>query len=203
MNTSTAGNTPNNAPIMGTKIRVISRLFTYAAIVVWAVVASSLLYSPARADTLGPIQNYGNKLCMQPKDNSAQSSTLIVQERCAPSAGRNLFQEWDAICKNAQCSVFYWKNRGSGLCLRARGLNGAANGLQMMLWACNKISDVTWVYGKSPVSGTFALESRIGRSKGYCLDVPGASSQPGVELQLYKCNHTSAQLWQAPSPIIE
>lgn len=35
------------------------------------------------------------------------------------------------------------------------------------------------------------------------LRVPGASRQPGQALQLYRYNLTVAQIWQAPTPIIE
>lgn len=46
-----------------------------------AVLAGNFaMASPAHANFLGPVQNYGNGLCMQPAGNSAQSGTLIVQE---------------------------------------------------------------------------------------------------------------------------
>jgi hypothetical protein len=171
-----------------------------------AVVAGSLaVAAPARADTFGPIQNYGNGLCMQPEGNSPEQGALIVQEPCTlfTTGARNLFQEWYSLCQDARCSVFYWVNRGSQLCLRARGLNGPANHEQIMQWACNWITDVDWVYGTDPIADTFVLESRLSGSHGYCLDVPGASGAVGLPLQLYRCNQTGAQIWRAPSPIIE
>jgi hypothetical protein len=180
---------------------------SFPSIVVAAVlaVANMASTSAAHADTFGPIQNYGNGLCMQPEGNSSEQGTLLVQRPCDQytTGTRNLFQEWYSVCKDANCNVFYWKNRGSQLCMRARGVTGPANGEQIMLWACNQISDVTWIYGSDPVADTFVLESRLSGSNGYCLDVPGASSQPGLPLQLYRCNQTVAQIWQAPSPIIE
>jgi hypothetical protein len=141
---------------------------------------------------------------MQPLD--AGSSALIVQEPCDmfTTGVRNLMQEWYARCADSNCSTFYWVNRGSGLCLRARGLGGPANGEQIMLWSCSAgISDIRWSYGSDPIAGTFILQSRISGSTGYCLDVPGASGIVGLALQLYRCNQTVAQIWQAPSPIIE
>jgi hypothetical protein len=169
------------------------------------VVVSVAMATPANADTFGPIQNYGNGLCMQPEGNSSAQGALIVQQPCDlyVSGIRNLYQEWYSVCQDANCSVFYWVNRGSQLCLRARGLNGPANGLQIMQWACNWITDVDWVYGSSPVIDTFVLESRLSGSRGYCVDVPGASWQAGLALQLYRCNQTVAQIWRAPTPIIE
>jgi hypothetical protein len=170
-----------------------------------ALSASLAVASPASADTLGPIQNYGNHLCMQPQDNSSAEGALIVQEPCDlyTKGVRSLFQEWYGRCQDSGCSVFYWVNRGSQLCLRARGLTGPANGEQIMQWACNWISDVDWVYGSDPIANTFIMESRLSGSRGYCLDVPGASGAVGLALQLYRCNQTVAQIWQAPTPIIE
>lgn len=188
----------------GIKVRRY-RIVTLFSLVMAALAASLAVVSPAHADTMGPIQNYGNGLCMQPQDNSSAQGALIVQMPCDlyTTGQRNLWQEWDAVCKDSSCSAFHWVNRGSQLCMRARGLTGPANGEQIMLWACNWISDINWVYGRSPVSGAFVLESRLSGSTGYCLDVPGASWQVGLALQLYRCNQTVAQLWQAPTPIIE
>jgi len=181
--------------------RFLTVLFAGMALLVGGLATASA----ARADTFGPIQNYGNGLCMQPEGNSSAQGALIVQLPCDQytTGNRNLWQEWYSVCQDSSCSVFYWRNRGSQLCLRARGLTGPANGEQIMLWACNGITDMDWRYGTSPVSGAFVLESRISGSTGYCLDVPGASSAPGLALQLYRCNRTIAQLWQAPTPIIE
>jgi ricin-type beta-trefoil lectin protein len=182
-----------------------SRFAAWLFTVVAALATSLAIAAPAHADTLGPIQNVGNGLCMQPEGNSAAQGALIVQQPCDQftTGQRNLFQEWDGVCKDANCSVFFWRNRGSQLCMRARGLTGPANGEQIMLWACNQISDVNWVFGRSPIAGTFVLESRLSRSTGFCLDVPGQSQTPGQALQLFRCNQTVAQIWQAPAPIIE
>ena len=182
------------------------RILTVLAAV--AILAGSLTFaSPAMADTFGPVHNYGDGLCLQPAGNAAASGTLIVQEPCDLNpntlTSNNPFQQWSVSCLNSGCSVFHYVNVGSGLCLRARGLTGPANGEQIMLWDCNWISDLNWTSGRDPVAGTFVLESRISGSSGYCLDVPGGSWATNVALQLYRCNQTDAQLWQQPTPIIE
>jgi hypothetical protein len=82
-------------------------------------------------------------------------------------------------------------------------LNCPANGLQIMLWDCNRISDLNWAFPAGAADRTFALESRIAGSTGFCLDVPGGSSTPGVALQLFRCNQSATQLWRQPNPIIE
>ena len=179
------------------------RLIAVSLALVAALAASLAITSPAYADTAGPVQNYGNGLCLTPE--GAWSGALVRQQPCDlyTTGVRNLMQEWDGFCQNSNCTVFHFVNRGSQLCLRARGLNGPANGEQIMLWDCNWISDINWAWGRDPVAGTFVPESRISGSTGYCLDVPGASWTPGLALQLYRCNQTVAQIWQQPTPIIE
>ncbi|MFD0746421.1 RICIN domain-containing protein [Phytohabitans flavus] len=168
-----------------------------------ALAAGLALTPPAYADTSGTTQNYGNGLCLTP-DNGV-TGALVRQQPCdrITTGARNLMQEWDLICKDANCGVRQYRNNGSGLCLRARGPGGPSNGLQIMLWACNQISDLNWMNRPGPVAGTFVLESRIAGSTGYCLDVPGGSWTPGVALQLYQCNQTPTQAWQMLFPVIE
>jgi hypothetical protein len=171
-----------------------------------AMIAASLtLAAPASADTSGPVQNVGNGLCFQPAGNATTSGTDIVQEPCDFTIGtRNLSQEWDYICTNSSCNTVHVVNRASQLCLRARG-NGPANGLEIMLWPCNSITDLNWDFGANPgsVSPNFVLRSRISGSTSHCLDVPGAQGTVGLALQLYQCDGTVAQLWRAPDLIIE
>lgn len=180
------------------------RLMGLAAVAVAILVGSVTLASPAMADTFGPVQNYGDGLCFQPDGGSSLQGTLIVQEPCdlnpVTLTSSNPFQQWSVSCLNSSCSAFHYVNVGSGLCLRARGLSGPANGEQIMLWTCNQITDLNWashsvdIPNRADLLG-FTLESRISGSTGYCLDVPGASGAVGLALQLYRCNGTVAQLW--------
>ena len=143
-------------------------------------------------------------LCFQPTGNSSAQGTLIVQEPCdlnpATLTSSNPFRQWSVSCLSSGCSVFHYVNVGSGLCLRARGLTGPANGEQIMLWTCNQITDLNWashsvdIPNRADLLG-FTLESRISGSTGFCLDVPGASGAVGLALQLFRCNGTVAQLW--------
>jgi hypothetical protein len=174
----------------------------FATAVVAALIGSLALASPAMADTFGPVKNYGNGLCFQPDGDSSLQGTLIVQRPCdlnpVTLTSNNPFQQWRATCLNSGCSVFHYVNVGTGLCMRARGLTGPANGEQIMLWACNQISDLNWTQRTVNLSGGllgFTMESRISGSTGYCLDVPGASGTIGLALQLYRCNGTVAQIW--------
>jgi hypothetical protein len=136
------------------------------------------LASPALADTDGPTLIYYGGMCLTPQGNAPWQGTLIVQAPCDiyTTGVRNLMQEWTGVCTNSSCSAFHYINRGSGRCMRARGPNGVALGLQIMLWDCDSISDNNWVYRSTSVPGTYSMESRLANSHGYCLDVPGGST---------------------------
>jgi hypothetical protein len=173
------------------RTRILATLAAIAA----ALVGTLAVATPARADTFGPMQNYGDNLCIQPQDNSPFQGTLIVQVPCQLTDGgtaANPFQVW-------YFNGSHLVNFGSGLCLRARGLTGPANGEQIMLWTCNSITDLNWTTHAVDVGSAsilaWSVESRISGSTGYCLDVPGASGQIGLALQLWRCNGTVAQIW--------
>lgn len=180
------------------------RIVSLLAVMVVAAVAGTLLASsPAMADFFGPFKNLGSGMCIQPSGDSSASGTAIVQEPCnvdATGRGNDRFQQWSSVCLNSSCSVFHYVNVGANLCMRARGVGGPANGEQIMLWACNTISDLNWaspsvdIPGHADYLGEY-LQSRISGSTGYCLDVPGASTAAGTALQLWGCNGTVAQIY--------
>jgi hypothetical protein len=69
---------------------------------------------------------------------------------------------------------------------------GTTNGSLIQLWNFGGGTNQQW----QPVSlgnGTFKL---VGRGSGRCLDVPGASTANGVQLQIFDCNGTGAQAWR-------
>lgn len=166
------------------------------------VVAGLVVASPAGADVIGPLQNQGNNKCFQPFRDSTEVGAAIVQHECTypPASGRiDPFQDWYGACQNSKCDVVHVVNVGSGLCMRARGLTGPANGEDIMLWTCNKISDLNWTIqtpdlgDPNKMGATF--ESRLFGRSGFCLDVPGSTIEEDHALQLFECNGTDAQRW--------
>jgi hypothetical protein len=89
------------------------------------------------------------------------------------------------------------------LCLEAR--NGAVNGGAVDLWPCESSeSNERWHWppsatpGGSPFPGPKPIQTRVSGSTGFCLDVPGAQTTPGLQLQTWRCNGTLAQrFWVA------
>jgi len=66
---------------------------------------------------------------------------------------------------------------------------GTQNGSLIQLWTYGGGSNEQWM----PVSVGNNLYKFVGVGSGRCLDVPGASTQNGVQLQIYDCNGTEAQ----------
>jgi aryl-phospho-beta-D-glucosidase BglC (GH1 family) len=67
--------------------------------------------------------------------------------------------------------------------------NGTGNGSLMQLWTYGGGANEQWM----PVSLGGSLYKFVGVGSGRCLDVPGASTSNGVQLQIYDCNGSAAQ----------
>lgn len=167
------------------------------AAIVWAAV-SVLFAGPASADDLPGrwIQNGGSGLCLQPADGSFAQGVAIVQLDCDKNT---TLQRWEAINFSSDLTVFQLRNVATQLCLDAQG--GASNHTPIVQWPCNAISNEKWDAGFN----FNILRSRVSGTSSHCLDVPAASLQPNVAMQLYRCtNNNLAQIWDlsGPDPII-
>ena len=67
--------------------------------------------------------------------------------------------------------------------------NGAGDGSLIQLWTYGGGSNEQWM----PVALGSNQYKFVGVGSGRCLDVPGASTANGVQLQIYDCNGTEAQ----------
>lgn len=132
------------------------------------------------------IKNVGNNLCMQA--TQATPNVPVVQEPCDST---NPLQGWQFT--QISGNTYGFLNQGSGACLFA--FVGAQNGAPMGVDTCRKVSNEQFDTHASLPNVT-ELESKIGFSDtGFCVDVPGATTNPGVQLQLFTCNGTLAQRW--------
>ena len=66
-----------------------------------------------------------------------------------------------------------------------------ANQVGIQLWNYAGATNQQWM----PVPLGNGLYKFVARNSGLCLDVPGASTSNGVQLQQYTCNGTGAQAW--------
>ncbi|GIE79613.1 hypothetical protein Aph02nite_55630 [Actinoplanes philippinensis] len=82
-----------------------------------------------------------------------------------------------------------------GLCL---GLNGGetatANGTLTVIAKCAATLDQQWVVSWDTSGRPRLLNPNSGR----CVDDPNSSTANGTQLQIYTCNNTGAQVWNAP-----
>jgi hypothetical protein len=85
----------------------------------------------------------------------------------------------------------------SNLCLDAFG--SATNGTPVIQWPCNSISNERWqpnhVGPDGPDDFAERILSRVSGTTGYCLDVPGYRETVGLQVQIWGCNGTDAQIW--------
>jgi ricin-type beta-trefoil lectin protein len=135
-----------------------------------------------------PIRNSGDNLCLQPQ--STDEFAAIVQEPCDGSAS----QGWQD--RLIQTNHYNFINQASGECMDA--FDGAVNGARVLQTPCSGdkgISNQQYNTGAT-LPAVVSIESRVGfRDTGFCVDVPGQNSTPGLGMQLWKCNKTLAQLW--------
>jgi hypothetical protein len=80
----------------------------------------------------------------------------------------------------------------------ARG--GATRGTPIEQWPCDTISNERWSRPSFP-AGMLPIRSQVAGTNGYCLDVPGASPEPGLQMQIYTCNGSTAQAWGFAGPL--
>ena len=146
-----------------------------------AVVAAA---APASASTVTPYwhimtipQGYDHPLCLQ-GDLGGPLGTTVTQQNC-DTTYTSASQLWQPVSVSGD--IYKFENIGTGRCLkRATGPSTAAP------------SAVPRSLDRIP--------SRRGSpaAPGFCLDVPGAQTTPGLQLQTWRCNGTLAQqFWVA------
>jgi Ricin-type beta-trefoil lectin domain-like len=133
-------------------------------------------------------------MCLQPADPAGGAGTAIVQQSC--SVGSQA-QNWAPV--NTTGTTYEFLNQASGMCLDVRG--GAARNTPIEQWPCGNISNEHWTWPHSFPDAFWPLTSQVAGSSGFCLDVPGASTQAGLGVQLYTCNGTAAQAWAIAGPV--
>jgi hypothetical protein len=159
---------------------------TTAAAVPASASATGYYHVLVQVGTFAPV------MCLQPAD-PAGGGTPIVQQPCTSTQAQN----WAPISLGG--SRYQFLNQATGLCMDVAG--GAASGTPIDLWPCNTISNERWSWPHSLPDGLWPIKSQVAGSSSYCLDVPGASTQAGLGVQIYWCNNTRAQAWAVAGPV--
>jgi hypothetical protein len=162
-----------------------------------AIITTPLMAASSASAMNGPWQawvNLDSGLCLTA---TGGQGSLVTQTKCPP-AGASIpdAQQWNALCFNLFCDGgnFLW-NKWNDLC--AHVLGGPANGTNIIMMPCAKISDQNWSVTFPHVIGipdrAFYMRSHINFTDSHCLDV--RTKNPGQQMQLWKCNLTKAQLF--------
>jgi endoglucanase len=130
-------------------------------------------------------QNSGS--CVDATNRGTTNGTTVQQWSCG---SQQTNQEWQfqatsggyykVVNRNAPSEVWDVTNNGTG------------NGSLIQLWSYGGGTNQQW----QPVLLGNGYYKMVGRGSGRCLDVPGASTTNGAQLQIYDCNGTAAQAWK-------
>ena len=88
---------------------------------------------------------------------------------------------------------------GSGapiMCLQPADPAGGA-GTAVVQQPCASVQAQDW----APLTISGTSYRFLNQASGLCLDVPGASTQAGLGVQIYRCNNTAAQAWAIAGPV--
>jgi hypothetical protein len=156
-----------------------------------AVYASRGITSPP--PTIDPsawytVVNQTSGLCADAAGVGTTNGTSVQQWTCVAGAQNQQWQFrptdggfYNVVPRHA--SALSWDVTG--------GTGATGNSVKVELWTAggSAATNQQWM----PVALDGAMFKFIARHSGRCLDVPGASTNTGVQLQQYECNGTGAQ----------
>lgn len=128
--------------------------------------------------------NTNSQSCIDAAGWGASNGTHVQQWICGQQQWN---QEWQF--QPTDSGYYSFRNRNaSGEVIDVNG-RGILDGSSEQLWSFWGGGNQQWM----PVADSSGLYKFIGRESGRCLDVPGASKNNGMQLQIYACNNTNAQ----------
>ena len=135
-------------------------------------------------------QNSG--ACVDATGWGGANGTTVQQWACGPQQPN---QEWQLQSQGN--GVYSIANRNAPSEVLDVTNRGTTNGSLIQLWTYGGGSNQQWM----PVSLGNGYYKLVNAASGRCLDVPGASTANGVQLQIYDCNGTGAQAFKlTPQP---
>jgi len=157
---------------------------------------------PANAVIIPPtvvIQSYNSGLCVAA--SGTYNGAPVVQTRCDANSTAQRWARiyvggtWELLQNVASVSTYPYVP----MCMDVTdGVN--ANRTKLQVWQCTNTSGMYWrfvdAYHGDP-SYPLNVHTKIGTR---CLDVPAASLEDGLQLQIYSCTTSTmnpAQLWAA------
>ena len=129
------------------------------------------------------IVNQNSNACVDDSGSGINDGTIVQQWACGSHQNN---QEWQFQSEGT--GIFAVANRNAPTQTWNVTNNGTGNGSLIQTWTYGG-ANAQWM----PVSLGNGLYKIVGVGSGRCLDVPGASTANGVQLQIYDCNGTTAQ----------
>ncbi|MGW2800139.1 RICIN domain-containing protein [Streptomyces sp. NPDC001269] len=122
--------------------------------------------------------------CLTDPANNLTAGTLLQSSACVGGDGSQLWtlNQDGSLSHGLQCLDV------------VGGETATARGTQVDLAACNGGLDQQWIVGLDSSDRTTLVNPNSGR----CLDIPSSSAKDGTVLQIWDCNNTGAQVWNAP-----
>jgi endoglucanase len=130
------------------------------------------------------VVNSNSGSCVDAQGWGTSNGTVVQQWACGSQQAN---QEWEFESAGNGAYAVYNENAPSEAWNVTN--NGTGDGSPMQLWTYGGGSNEQWM----PVSLGNGLYKFVGVGSGRCLDVPGASTSNGVQLDIYDCNGTGAQ----------
>jgi hypothetical protein len=130
---------------------------------------------------VGTIVNRNSGKCVDANGAGTANGTKVQQYTCNGTGA----QSW----VRTATSGGYFRFGTSNSANQVWDIAGTADGALVQLWSYGGGLNQQWL----PVSEGNGYYRFVARSTGKCLDVPGASTADGVQLQQYTCNGTAAQ----------
>jgi endoglucanase len=130
------------------------------------------------------VVNSNSGSCVDAQNWGTSNGTVVQQWACGNQQSN---QEWQFQSVGNGIYAVYNQNAPSEA-WNVTNL-GTSDGSPIQLWTYGGGSNEQWM----PVSLGNNLYKFVGVGSGRCLDVPGASTSNGVQLDIYDCNGTGAQ----------
>ena len=139
------------------------------------------------AGTWYNIINQNSGSCVDATGSGTANGTTVQQWACGNGQAN---QEWEFQSQGN--GVYSVVNRNAPSEAWDVTNVGTANGSLLQLWSYGGGSNQQW-QAVSLGNGTYKF---VGVGSGRCLDVPGASTANGVQLEIFDCNGTGAQAFR-------
>jgi len=132
------------------------------------------------------IVNANSGLCLDAQNWGTSNGTVLQQYTCGSNQSN---QEWQFVSEGT--GIYSVVNRNAPSEAWNVVNTGTANASPMQLWTYGGGANEQW----RAVSLGNNQYKFVGVSSGRCLDIPGASTANNVQLDIYDCNGTGAQIF--------